>query len=568
MLNKHILLPYILLILISLALMSCSSSKTTSPAPAPTTEQRDAALERYLKGQTLDQQGNYAAAILEYQDALRYFEDPSIYFALSKDYIILDKNEQAVESAAKAVQLEPANISFRQNLGEIYAQSHRIDDAMNEFQEIIKRDSSQLNAWFNYAELLQIKAPTKSLEVSRHILDRFGPNEAVYIQIIRLCEILDKKQDAAIAMKGLLVLDPTDPDLKKSLGDLYMDIDSVDAALALYNELVELYPENVIIRAALAHAYLTKRDYRNAQAQFDTVMRRDTLSIDDQLEFGKVFTTFIQNDSAVIPIALELFQGMAAQYPDDWRPYWFLGAIANIAHNDSTAIDNFTKVTEIAKWNPDGWVGVASIWFDKGELEKAVQLLEKARVNVKEDFRVEFIYGLTLERLKRPTDAALALERAVLLNPKSVDAYSALGLVYDELKRPWDSDTIYERALRLNPKHDMVLNNYGYSLTERGIQLDRAAAMIQQALEAQPDNTSYLDSMGWVEFKLGNYERAEQYISKAVQKGNPGAVVLEHLGDVYSKLNQSEKALQYWKQALEIDPTNQTLKAKIERGTL
>ncbi len=572
--TTHLLYSLIVAALvISSAIVStgCSGSKNSSSKPelsdSAKTALRDQALERYLNGQTLDQKEDFASAILEYQDALRFFEDASIYSALSKDYAKIGKIDQAIEAAKNTIRLEPENVTFRQNLADLYAENRRFDDALLEYQEIIKKDSSQQDAWRNYAAIMQLKDPLKSLELCQQIIDRFGPDESIYIQLIQSYDMLGKDDKVAEAMQGYLTLDPTNVELKKSLGDVYMKMDSVDTALKIYNELVELQPSNVVIRASVAHAYLDKHDYAKAREQFDVLMTKDTLSIDEQLEFGKVFITYVERDSSVVPIAMELFQGMVKQDSSDWRPYWFLGAIANMKKDDSSAILNYNKVTKLAKWNPDGWVGVASIYFDKGDLQQALDVLDEAEKNVKEDFRVQFLSGLTLQRLKRPTDAALALERAIQINPKSVDALSALGLVYDELKRPQDSDTMYERAIRLNPKNDLVLNNYGYSLADRGIKLERALAMIKQALEAQPTNTSYLDSMGWVNFRLENYNEAAEYILKAIDLGSKSPVIFEHLGDIYSKMNQKDKAQEYWKKALELDTTNQLLKEKLERGS-
>ncbi len=564
---KHII-QWSFIILVAFAIAGCSSSQQTQEDTERKAELRDAALERYLNGQLLDQREEYAAAILEYQDALRFFEEPAIYFALAKDYAQLGKHEQALEAAHNAVRLEPKNIEYRETLAEIYMRAFRFEEATKEIEAILQQDSTRRESWYDYAQLLQFTAPLKSLEVCEQILERFGPDDHIYIQMVQLYSALGNLPKAAEAMKGMLALNPANFEIKKSLGDLYMQMDSIDAALNLFDELVELHPENVVLRASIAHAYLVKRDYAKAQEQFDSLITRDTLSIEDQLEFGKVFITFVERDSVVIPLAEEMFNGMLKQYPDDWRPYWFLGAIANVKRDDSTSVVYFKKVTELAKWNADGWVGVASVWFDKGELQKALEVLEEAKKNVKEEFRVEFIYGLTLQRLKRPTDAALALERAITINPKNADALSALGLVYDELKRHPDSDTMYERALRLSPNNSLVLNNYGYSLADRNEQLERAETMLKKALEQQPNNQSYLDSMGWIYFRLGNFEEAERYIKKAIDLGTNSAVVFEHLGDVYSKMNQKEKAQEYWKKALDLDGNNQALKDKIQRGEL
>ena len=129
-------------------------------------------------------------------------------------------------------------------------------------------------------------------------------------------------------------------------------------------------------------------------------------------------------------------------------------------------------------------------------------------------------------------------------------------------------DTAYERALRLDAHNPLVLNNYAYSLAERGVQLQRAEEMSRRSLEKDSTNSSYLDTYGWILFKLGKFKEAEHYIKKAVNTGDSSAAVLEHLGDVYYRLNQPDKAKEYWSRALELDIKNSTLKEKVGRGKL
>ena len=113
-----------------------------------------------------------------------------------------------------------------------------------------------------------------------------------------------------------------------------------------------------------------------------------------------------------------------------------------------------------------------------------------------------------------------------------------------------------------------MLNNYGYSLAERNIQIDLALTMAKKAIAAQPDNASFLDTMGWVYFRLGDYKQAEVYIKKALEKGEVSAVVHEHLGDVYYKMKDVERAMDEWMIALKMDENNVALQEKITRGSL
>jgi len=95
--------------------------------------------------------------------------------------------------------------------------------------------------------------------------------------------------------------------------------------------------------------------------------------------------------------------------------------------------------------------------------------------------------------------------------------------------------------------------------------LDEAEAMIRRALESEPNNASYMDSLGWVEFRKGKFDQALNDLlraAKTVEHDDP--VVFEHIGDTYLKLNRVPEALDAWQKALALDPKNKTLTDKIE----
>lgn len=126
------------------------------------------------------------------------------------------------------------------------------------------------------------------------------------------------------------------------------------------------------------------------------------------------------------------------------------------------------------------------------------------------------------------------------------------------------SDSLYEEALKIYPDDPTLLNNYAYSLAKRKVNLEKALAMSKKSLEKDSLVSSYLDTLGWIYFQMGNVREAEHYIKLAIDQGSPSAEILEHMGDVYLKMNKKDEALEYYKMALKLDPENQNLKNKIE----
>jgi tetratricopeptide (TPR) repeat protein len=553
-------------------LMGCSSgsqvAKVGTPADSSDSPARQQALRHLITGSALEAKGDYAAAILEFQDALRYTRDPALYFAISKGYSALSKHSLAIEAGKEAVRLAPNEITYHQNMADVYAAAFDFEAAASEFEEIIKRDSTDLNAWFNLAHLLQNKRPLRALEVYQHLINRFGQQWDVLLQMAQLYDKLGKYDRSAEALKQMTELDPENQPLKESLAQTYVRAEKLPEALAVYSELRDMNPDNLAVLAEMAGVHLSMKEYKKAAEEFETILGRDSVKIDLKLRIGEIYFAETGKDSTLAPLTCTIFQKISQKHPDDWRAFWFLGALGGMMHDDSLSVRNFRRVTELASWNADAWVYMSGVFLGKNDFSKVVQILESAVKVVPQDFRVNFFLGFAYSRLGRNIDAARVLEQARQINPKDVDAIAQLALVYDGMKKYEDSDRLYEEALQLDSSRSLILNNFAYSLSERGLQLDRAYQMAQKAVDAEPENASYLDTMGWILFKLSRYREAETFVKKAIAKGEASAVVYEHLGDIYFKLDDKSQALEHWQMALKLDETNSALREKISRGSL
>ncbi len=542
-------------------------SRSAAAPRAGSEEGERRALQHFVDGSTFEMKGEHAKAILEYQDALRYDQDPAIYFAISRCYSQLSKHSLAIEAGREAVRLSPEELTYRRNLADVSAAAFDFDAAAEQFEEIVKRDSSQVDAWYNLARIYQMRKPLRALEVYERIVVRFGPEWEVLLQIAEINNKMGKMDRAAWALRQMTQLDPSNKELKKTLAQTYVRASQFDSALAVYSDLREIHPDDLAIQAEIAGVYLARGDYTRAAREFDTVLVRDSVAVDVKVHIGEMYFAQMSRDSTLAPVTRSIFQRIASAHPDDWRSFWFLGAIGSITRDDSLTVNSFKRVTELASWNPDAWVYLSSVFLGKNNFTEVVRILESAVKVLPDDFRVNFFLGISYSRLNRNTEAVRVLERARELNPKDVDAVAQLALVYDTMKRFDDSDGLYEEALRLDPANHLVLNNYAYSLAERGFRLERALEMSRKAVEAEPENASYLDTIGWIYFRLGRYHEAESYVKQAISKGEANAVVYEHLGDIYLSLDQKDLAIEHWNMALKLDENNTALRDKIARGT-
>jgi tetratricopeptide (TPR) repeat protein len=558
-----------------LAVTGCSSGGESAAAKGEVTAERvtseqdkSAAMQLFIDGSLKESKGEFAEAILDYQDALRYDHDPAIFFALAKSYAQLRRYAPAAENAAMAIRHDPKRVEYRELLAQIYINSGQFEKAAAEFRMILSIDPQNVPAAYTLAQLLERVKPMESLELYNALVARQGPTWEVLAQIAQLNGALQRHDKAAEAMEQMLKLDPSNLPLKQNLAESYIRQKQFEKAQSLLNDVLEKNPDNVMLRATLADVHLQQNDWKSAQKELTTILASDSLDPDTHLRIGMAYYAQTIKDTLVIPEAISVFKQYEKNYPTDARPYVFLGVLHRGIHQDSIAENYFTRATQAANWNGDAWWQLGWMYFDRQDFMETIAVMNKAKQYVPEDFRIFMLLGIAYNRAGLHQDSRVALERSVELNPTDLNALSSLGLTYDALKMHTESDSTYERALRIDPTFALVLNNYAYSLSERGLQLERAERMSKASLEADSLNSSYLDTYGWILFKKGKYAEALPYIQRAVELGDVSAVVLEHLGDAYAKTGRMDEAKKYWSMALEKDQTNSALKAKLAKGSL
>lgn len=130
------------------------------------------------------------------------------------------------------------------------------------------------------------------------------------------------------------------------------------------------------------------------------------------------------------------------------------------------------------------------------------------------------------------------------------------------------AETTLRGILSESPRNPIALNNLGYFLLERNERLSEALGLITEAYRIDPTNPSYLDSLGWAYFRLGNFENAERYLKDAARLDSSSPTIQEHLGDTFEKLEKRDLARTSWAKALQLSSDNadiERLKSKLRR---
>jgi tetratricopeptide (TPR) repeat protein len=167
---------------------------------------------------------------------------------------------------------------------------------------------------------------------------------------------------------------------------------------------------------------------------------------------------------------------------------------------------------------------------------------------------------------ERAEEGERALRGWIAAEPENADAHFSLGGFLERDGRFADAEGSLREAVRLDPAHANALNYLGYSMADRNERLEEALVYIRRALEIDPWNGAYLDSLGWAYYRLGRFDEAREPLERAAREYPADPTVLEHLGDVYRELGDHDGALRLWRRALEAGAAEpEALKAKIQR---
>src|SRR5262249_10800816 len=141
--------------------------------------------------------------------------------------------------------------------------------------------------------------------------------------------------------------------------------------------------------------------------------------------------------------------------------------------------------------------------------------------------------------------------------------YFEAGVAFERRGDYAEAAKYFERALELKPDFPEAQNYLGYMWADRGENLERAKELIEKAVKAEPKSAAYLDSLGWVFFKLNQPKAALDYVLQAVTlNGGPDATLYDHLGDIYAALNETDKAQEAWRKSLAVE-ANETIQKKL-----
>jgi tetratricopeptide (TPR) repeat protein len=515
----------------------------------------------------------------------------------------------AIEQYEQIVKLQPDSTDDHLLLGRLYRLNNDLQKAETEFKTAVKLQPDSEEAVTTLAYLYNELGDTARATQVLSSVPNTERSAKLYSALGYTYEQQKQYKEAIEAYRHAIEMDRDNLDAIRGLAQNLLNDGQTDAALEQYKVIADTNPED-------AQTYVRIAEIYRKQGKFDLALenlKKAETMVQDSVEvpynIAAIYQAQGRYDEA-IPIMRDLLK--KSEKPDGKysageksnRAVFLerLGTIYRDQGNNPAAIEVFREI--VALGGDDdverGYQQIIDTWRDAKEWQKATDAAQEAvrKLPASRDLKMVLaaqqadmgeadkalkdVHGMltgdtdkdrqvyiTLAqmntRLRRFSDAEQALDKAEALATKPDDKeyiWFLRGSTYEREKRYSDAETQFKKVLADDPEHASALNYLGYMLADQNTKLEEALGYIKRAVDLDPANGAYLDSLGWAYFRLGKYELAEDNLLKASQKINTDPTVLDHLGDLYQKTGRLKLAAANWERAL--NEWNRTISAEVD----
>jgi tetratricopeptide (TPR) repeat protein len=302
-----------------------------------------------------------------------------------------------------------------------------------------------------------------------------------------------------------------DAGVQYMLGQLYIRSGATDKAIQILGRVVAQNPGSVQGRLTLARAYAAGENLTGAIGVLDEIVEHEPR----------------------VASALAQYQEQAGKPADAARSY--------------------TIALAVQPNSPDLKARRIISLYAAKEYSTASGFAADARKQHPTDIRFPQLQARALFDGGDKSGGIAVLESAARSAPTDSQIQLALVGLYQDAGRSSDAERVLRQILANEPANANALNTLGYLLAVRGDKLDEAIGLVRRALEKEPNNGAYLDSLGWAHFRKGDLNEAEKYLAAAADRMPGNGEVLDHLGDLYARRERWQDAIAAWTRALEGD---------------
>ena len=558
------MIPAAVALLLAVGCASYTPREAAQVAPAPVIQELDGdLLYQLLAGEFAGSRGDMDAAAAFYIEAATHTADPKVASRAAHIALYAEQYDAALDVIDRWQDLSPeagddiarVRVLALLHLGEV-------DAVLQELTPLLLQDGEMNDSAVSaLSHILQKEAnPEVALSVLRR-LDQLYPQQPRLMLLRARYEVNAAQLDAAQALvDGVIALEPETGDAWLIKAQILAAQQNETAAIDAVSKAVGLRSDDAQLRMQYARMLVQRKEYTEAWQQFNILYEKLPNNPDVLLSLG-----LLSIELSKIDLANGYLQALIDKGYHSAQAHYYLGRIQQSQGKLVVAIANYERV-EQGEYFLDAHIRAAGLLAMTGEVDKAmVQLqgLMQASDN-NEDVRLYLAQGEVLRNAERNQEALKVYNAALKDLPENTDLLYARALTAEKL----DMLDVAESDLRLvlihEPENVNALNALGFTLADHSQRLQEAKEYILKAAALLPDDPSILDSLGWVYYRLGEYEESVKWLRKAFAHYED-AEIAAHLGEVLWVSGQKDEAGQIWQRGTRMRADNPVLVETLQR---
>jgi tetratricopeptide (TPR) repeat protein len=500
---------------------------------------------------------------------------------------------QATQEYQKITELVPKDADALVWLGRLQSASQNIDAAEVAFRKALALEPDNEDGLTGLATVLGIKGDGTG---AADLLKKASEKNPSPDSLKRLADAYEQMKEyglAADTLRRALELNPPDaPDIARKMALFLISAERYDDALAAYQELVSDDPADADAYLRMSQIYRQKRDLVKAREASDKAKAIDPSSVEVKLN-----ESYILQAEGKPAEAIELVRGILTQ--TERRSYdpaqlgrriellEQVAVMQRLADQTQPAVDSYRQIATLdasrapqasasiietyiggkeyakaqdeadaafKKWpnDPEVRLSRASLLAEMGKTDAAAADVKKL-LDGKNDRAIQLKLAEVYVKGRKFDDAAKAIDAAEKLSEsqeEKIDVWFQRGAMFERQKNVPAAEAEFRKVLAVMPDNPATLNYLGYMLTDRNLRLPEALAMIQKAVDRDPNNGAYLDSLGWVFYRLGRLPEAEDNMRRAVELTPHDPTMRDHYAEVLFKASKVREAIAQWEASL------------------
>lgn len=477
------------------------------------------------------------------------------------------REDLALQAARRWQQADPKSLDAREALARLALRAGKDEEAFSQCETIVRDHPGGVDDGLRHVALLLAQEPTHA-DAAMAVMDRVVAeySSRPFAQTARalLAYKLGRDDAAEQSARAALRADPGSRDAATLLAGTLTRKDDIGEAAIVIDGLAKgaKSPQDAAdLRLGFVKMLVEANQRDAARAQLETILTLVPSNSDARLALGLLAMQERRLDEAEAQ-----FRVLAKSADKQNEGDYFLGRVYETRGQAQQALDEYEKVTG-GDQTLDALVRRGTMLGRLNRIDEARQLFGQLRRQYPP--LAEQFYSAEGEMLidcGRPRDALDLYTAALKENPDSTELLYSRALTFDRLNKTAEAEQDLHTLLSASPGNARALNALGYMLTEHGERYDEARTLIAKALQLTPNDPAVMDSMGWVEFKLGHAKEALEFLQKAFGLF-PDPEIAAHLGEVLWTTGDKDQARSVWNAVLKTAPNDPNVTATIKRLT-